>query len=45
MIDAVVLSALDNATLNGIYAAALYRDASGWGSKLGFEAPTLDQAF
>jgi hypothetical protein len=45
MIGAVVLAALVNATLNGIYAAALYRYASGWGGTVGFEANTLDQAF
>jgi hypothetical protein len=33
MIGAVVLSALVNATLNGIYAAALYRYASGWAAQ------------
>lgn len=45
MIGAVVLAALVNVTLNGIYAAALYRYASGWGGTLGFEANTLAQAF
>jgi hypothetical protein len=45
MIGAVVLAALVNVTLNGIYAAALYRCASGWGGTLGFEARTLEQAF
>ena len=44
-ICAVVLAALVNVTLNGIYAAALYRYASGWGGTVGFEANTLDQAF
>jgi hypothetical protein len=38
MICAVVLAALVNVTLNGIYAAALYRYASGWGGTVGFEA-------
>jgi hypothetical protein len=45
MIGAVVLTALVNVTLNGIYAAALYRYASGWGGTMGFEAHTLEQAF
>jgi len=45
MIGAVVLAALVNVTLNGIYAAALYRCVSGWGGTLGFEARTLEQAF
>jgi Family of unknown function (DUF6159) len=38
MICAVALTALVNVTFNGIYAAALYRYASGWGGTVGFEA-------
>jgi len=45
VIGAVVLTALINAALSGIYAAALYRYATDSGDTPGFESRALERAF
>jgi hypothetical protein len=45
VIGAVVLTALINATLSGIYAAALYRYATYPGHTSGFDSRALEEAF